>query len=588
MTRVARVLLLGAGFVMLPWFLVGQSVDSSAPRLRRPSALVLVEGGQKLLIANRDSGTLAVLDTSTRKVISETKIGRKLAGLAINPAGDHLLVADEEAGELITLSYRHGTMREVGRRQVGRSPVSVQIAGDGTHAVVACLWSRRLVILELASLFRTAAPGDRPPVVLDLAFAPRLQLATPGTSKVIVADAFGGKLAVVDTSRSKLESVRDLNVHNIRGLSVSPDGKGLWLTHQVLHAQGHTTPGDIRTGNLLTNNVRRLALASVLDPLADVLGNERSYSLGDVERGAGDPADVTEIASGRLLVAQAGVNELAIGQPELGLWTRLELGSRPTAIVVDAERGLGYVANTFGDSISVVSLQEPKVVATIRLGVPAVLKDEERGELLFFDARLSFESWFSCHSCHTDGHTSGRLNDNFTDGSFGTPKRILSLLGAKDTGPWAWNGRMMDLKSQVRTSLKSTMQGPTPTANQVRELTAYLNTLAAPPSVATARGTVDEVAVKRGRKVFSRQKCATCHTPPTYTSPKTYDVGLRDEVGGSQFNPPSLRGVSQGGPYFHDNRAVSLEDVLKRYNHELFGKLPEQDLTDLLTFLRSL
>src|SRR5436190_15568847 len=122
--------------------------------------------------------------------------------------------------------------------------------------------------------------------------------------------------------------------------------------------------------------------------------------------------------------------------------------------------------------------------------------------MLFFDARLSFEAWYSCHSCHTDGHTSGRLNDNFSDGSFGTPKRVLSLLGVKDTGPWAWNGKMGDLETQVRTSLKSTMQGPEPSAAQVRDLTAYLRTLAPPPSLRRARGTIDEEAFKRGRRVF--------------------------------------------------------------------------------------
>ena len=35
----------------------------------------------------------------------------------------------------------------------------------------------------------------------------------------------------------------------------------------------------------------------------------------------------------------------------------------------------------------------------------------------------------SCHSCHTDGHTSGRLADTLGDDTFGTPKRVLSLLG---------------------------------------------------------------------------------------------------------------------------------------------------------------
>jgi cytochrome c peroxidase len=76
--------------------------------------------------------------------------------------------------------------------------------------------------------------------------------------------------------------------------------------------------------------------------------------------------------------------------------------------------------------------------------------------------------------------------------------------------------------------------------------------------------------------------------PPTYTSHKSYDVGLTDEVGNREFNPPSLRGVSQGGPYFHDGRAATLADIFTRYRHQLNAQLPEHELADLLQFLRSL
>jgi cytochrome c peroxidase len=324
-------------------------------------------------------------------------------------------------------------------------------------------------------------------------------------------------------------------------------------------------------------------------PGADIQRNQRLYSLGDVERGAGDPAAVAPFGADTVVVALAGVDEVAVGRPEEVLWTRVAVGRRPTALVVDARRQRAYVANTFADSISIVDLQGPNVVGTVALGPPvAELRPQERGELLFFDARLSFESWFSCHSCHSDGHTSGRLNDNFSDGSFGTPKRILTLLGVKDTGPWAWNGQMPDLEAQVRTSIKSTMQGPAPTDEQVRDLVAYLQSLPPAPSLAKARGVVEAEAVKRGRHVFAVQKCATCHAPPAFTSAKTYDVGLRDEAGGSHFNPPSLRGVSQGGPYFHDGRAQTLEEVFTRYRHQLSGALSTEDLKDLLAYLNSL
>jgi cytochrome c peroxidase len=88
--------------------------------------------------------------------------------------------------------------------------------------------------------------------------------------------------------------------------------------------------------------------------------------------------------------------------------------------------------------------------------------------------------------------------------------------------------------------------------------------------------------------LFKTLACNRCHAPPTYTSPKTYEVGMKDEAGNTRFNPPSLRGVSQGGPYFHDNRAPTLEDVFTRHRHQLKKKLTRKALADLLHFLRSL
>ena len=99
---------------------------------------------------------------------------------------------------------------------------------------------------------------------------------------------------------------------------------------------------------------------------------------------------------------------------------------------------------------------------------------------------------------------------------------------------------------------------------------------------------MDQEAYKRGGKIFARHKCATCHTPPLYTSAKTYDIGLRDEAGEKNFNPPSLRGLSQAGPYFHDNRAQTLEEVFTRHRHQLSAPLSSQELSDLLHFLGSL
>ena len=42
-----------------------------------------------------------------------------------------------------------------------------------------------------------------------------------------------------------------------------------------------------------------------------------------------------------------------------------------------------------------------------------------------------------------------------------------------------------------------------------------------------------------------------------FTLDRIANVKLKDEKGLTKFNPPSLRGVSQDGRYFHDSRAAN-------------------------------
>jgi YVTN family beta-propeller protein len=573
---------------------LGSRADSSTGKkvampaqLRRPVALVLADKGKWLFVANQRSGSISVLDTGSLRTVAEVGAGRQLADLVRTPDERHLLAVDEAADQLLLLARRGSGLEILDRVGVSPGPVSVQVAGDGSRCFVASLWSRRLTIVELASI--AEAPTKlRVAKTLALPFAPRKQLLVHKDTKLIVADSFGGRLAVVDVGRGEVEEIRTLPAHNIRGLALNPAGDKLLVAHQVLNSLAQTTFDDVHWGNLMTNNLRSLALNRVLTSEVDLLQGSYLAQLGEAKNGAGDPAGIAIGAEGKVVVTLGGLGEISWGTERDDSRRRLSVGRRPTAVVTSPDGRRAYVANTFADSISVVDLQLGRVEAEVTLGPQRELSLEERGELLFYDARLAHDGWFSCHSCHTDGHTNGLLNDNLGDNSFGAPKRVLSLLGVRDTGPWAWNGSIGDLESQIRKSIETTLRGPKPSEAQVQALTAYLRTLSPPPSAARLTGEVDEKAVRRGREVFQQQACGNCHAPPEYTSPKTYNVGLTDEVGNKSFNPPSLRGVSQGGPFFHDNRARSLEEVFTRYQHQLKGELSKQELDDLLAFLRSL
>jgi YVTN family beta-propeller protein len=247
-----------------------------------------------------------------------------------------------------------------------------------------------------------------------------------------------------------------------------------------------------------------------------------------------------------------------------------------------------FVANTFSDSISIVDVVNAKQIDQVSLGPQPKLSLAERGEMLFFDSRLSHDGWMSCHSCHTDGHSNGQLNDNLSDGSFDAPKRVLSLLGVGQTGPWAWNGKVETLEQQVRNSIQKTMQGEPPTDEQIAALVAFLETLPAPPVQADLTPSRSAAEIHRGEELFHSLDCQRCHAPPTYTSPQSYDVGLTDSVGNKEFNPPSLRGVGRRHALFHDSRATSLTDVLANHKHQLSRELSTSELNSLLQFLRSI
>lgn len=561
-----------------------------ARRVRQPVALACADGGKTILAANRRSGSISVIDAASRCVVAEHDVGRGLAGLATLPDGRHLLAVDQAANDLLLLSYQDPSIQILERRRVGPDPVGLVVSADGLSCVVASLWSRRLTFVGLTP----RAPEDKDPGLsiagsLDLPFCPRELAVFPGGSKLVVADAFGGRLAVVDLRRRAIDSVRSLPAHNIRGLAFSPDGRALLITHQVLNRLAQTNFDDVHWGLLIRNHLRLLRVESLLKAGSDtaLLDGGRLFDLGDVSYAAGDPGAITFDRRGNLIVALSGADEVAIAAGVGQGPRRIVVGRRPLAVAASPDGELVYVADSLDDTISVVVTATGQRPATIRLGPRPEPTAADRGERLYYSAKISHDGWMSCHSCHTDGHTNSLLGDTLGDGSYGAAKRVPSLLGVAATGPWTWTGSMARLEDQVRKSIATTMHGPKPTDAQVADLTAYLNTLA-PPSPRLWDTELDATAVERGREVFQSRKCTACHVPPEYTSPERYDVGLTDEVGNHEFNPPSLHGVSRRDALFHDGRARSLEDVFQKERHPRGLALTPREITDLVAFLKTL
>jgi cytochrome c peroxidase len=140
----------------------------------------------------------------------------------------------------------------------------------------------------------------------------------------------------------------------------------------------------------------------------------------------------------------------------------------------------------------------------------------------------------------------------------------------------------------VAKSYTETMFGPRPTPDEAKAVVAFLATLEDPPNPHRA-----SPATQRGAALFAgKARCSHCHQGKEYTAARNYDVKLEpDGSPYSLWNPPSLRGLWDRGPYLHDGRSATLEELLRGPHapEKLGGQaLSPAERDDLIAFLRSL
>ena len=570
--------------VVSGWWTTCLSAADLKPHKDRRRPMTLAKASGVIFVGNRDSGSVQVIDTDSNRIIEELQIGKSIVALcAIDE--ERLLAADAQGNEvhLIRKSGESGSSDGWSLRSsimIPGEPSAVVFDGKSGIGYVASKWSRTLTLFSVDAhdvVHRENA--------IALPFQPgRLHLLS-GKKRLVVTGAFDAGIVEMELGTQELSNTKRIGGHNLGKPALDEQRGELLFPFQAMSPIAQATFNDIHWGNLISNQVHVI-------PLERSIAKSYDVQLGKPGRGAGDPSCIVALSADLFAVLIAGRNEVQFWRrgPDGGVGesiATIPVGSRPLDAIIN-QRML-YVANQLSDTISVIDIEAQKVVEEIRLGDSDYqLSLAQRGEQLFFDSRLSLEGWMSCHSCHTDGHSNGQLNDNLSDGGFGSPKRVLSLLGVNETQPWTWTGRVTSLREQVVNSVTKTMQGELPSDEEVDAITAYMASLPPPPKL-SGRGTPETVqSSENGSQVFDQLNCDRCHVPPTYTTPELFDVGLSDAEGNSKFNPPSLRGVAQRRAYFHDGRAATLEEVFTVHQHQLATPLAESELKSLLGFLRGL
>lgn len=554
-------------------------------RDRSPGDLALSPDGRWALTANRTSDSVSLVDLQEGKVVAEVGVGRHPYG--IDWKGPTAVVANLRDDTATLLDVVPPKLSVTATLPVGNEPRGVVMSGDRAYVVVT--GDNAVDVIDLAGKksLRRVPVGDQP------------WYAALAGKWLLVGNANSGDVSRIDTTSFESASPVALQGRSLRRLAVAPDGASAYVAHIADRGSG-TTPQNIERGLVLDNRVSRITTE----------GNPASMGLDMKGFGASDPEGVAVSPDGtRLAVTLGGTRDILLlslplpfpAQPgefipdallqDKARYRRVSgLRGRPLgcAFLPDGKRIV--VANALGNEVQIVDWELGDLVRSIPLGGPAEPGLARQGEKIFYDGTRSWHDWFSCSTCHAEGHTNGGLYDTLNDGRYGNPKKTLSLRGVTKTGPWTWHGQQTDLRQSLQGSFTKTMAKPKLTPKELDAVVAFLETndFLPPPRDLPAE------AVRRGEAVFKQKGCVECHAEPAYTTAEVMKVGLEspDDFYKKGFNPPPLRGVVKRGPWLHDGRAATLEELFTRHHRpsKLGGAADctPAELADLLAFLRSL
>lgn len=576
---------------MIPRLLLALALLATAPqadRDRSPHDVALSPDGRWALTANAGSDTVSLVDLEEGKVAAELPVGKRPFSVAWR--GEAAVVTNWLSDSLTILHVAPPRIAVGASLPVGDEPRGV-VLGAG-RAYVALAGEDAVTAIDLESRKAVArVPVGKEPWHLAL---------TPDGKRLAVSCARSQDVRVFDAGSFEPLYRVAMRGHNLRRLALAPDGSVAYVCN-IAERGLSTTKENIDRGWVVASRLSRVPLTEE-GPREAISLDPRGRAVADVDGIAVSPdGTALAIAAGgthELLILRLPLPFVAFGGPgdhidrdllkDTRRFRRVALGGRPVAVAFSPDGRTLVVANSLANALQLVDFEKGALTKTIPLGGPAEPSLARRGEAIFYDAARSFNQWYSCHTCHVDGHTNGSTFDTQNDGKYGNLKKTLSLRGVTKTGPWTWHGWQTDFRAAIAHSMKTTMQGPDPSPEDVEALTAFLATLDfAPPA-----GSRNEAAL-RGEALFKARGCGTCHKPPEYTSDEVFVVGLesRDDAY-KGFNPPSLRGVTTRGPWLHDGRARTLEELFQKHHRPL--KLTEEpdftaeELKDLLAFLRSL
>ncbi|MBS0266461.1 MAG: c-type cytochrome [Planctomycetes bacterium] len=592
--------------VCSPWMLAGLWFIALAADVSAGSSNSLLDistDGALLAAANRDNGTVSIVEIASGKVLREVSVGKKTEGVTF-VGQTHQVAATAYADDVITL-FDADSGQVLKTVAVFDEPYGIVSTRDGQKLYATLEYPGQVVEIDPATgtITRTLAAGE----------FPRGIALSPDEQTIYVTGYYsGGALALQRASGAIVDRWDGLASENLaRQIAVHPRRPKAYVPHIRSRVNVNRGEGSV------------VPFVSVVD-LGPGEGRRRKPVPMDAFYGTfvvANPWEVAVSPDGSLLCALfAGTNDMYVCKVidddyrEVGFRKLITLGNNPRAVRFTPDGTRFFVYNTLDFQVVEYDASTFKATRSIKLCDNPLGDEILRGKVLFYSALepMVGRRWISCASCHPDGDGDGRTWQN-PEGL----RNTTALFGMAWTHPIHWSAdrdevqdfehtvrsNLMQGRGLIRGAVNPSLEAPNKgLSRDLDALSAYSNSHKVPLSPHAKNGLSD--AAKRGKALFfaAETRCAECHSGPYYsdstpTKPfKLHDVGTvtddPSETMGPKYDTPTLLGVYKTPPYLHHGKARTLEEVLTTYNkgdrHGKTSHLSAEQVADLVEFMKAL
>lgn len=589
-----------------------------------PFNLALSGNGKELFVVAEEAGLLMIVDTEKEKITHKIRVGNQPHTVILDSDEKFAYVSNQWSDNISVINL--STMSVTDTLKTGNGPAGIALSSDGQTLYAVNSYTNDISVIDIRSgkeLKRLAA-GNNPTGIVMAPDKNRLYVTSRRALLVPYGDPVVCELTVINDNSKTISAREDMeSAYMMENIVFTPDG-GLALM-PLIRPKNLIPSIQVERGFMMTNGM------AVIEQKTG--GRIIQLLLDEPNQYFADPFDVAITPDGkRAFISHAGVNLISVvdvdslrafinesSSEELNFYSnhlgassryvvkRIPTGANPKGLTISPDGRLLYVAEHLEDRIAVINTQSMETVSTIELGGPRRITVARHGRRLLNNAKGTFQTQYSCYTCHPDAHEDGLVYNMASKDMGRNLANTQSLRDIGDTPPFKWNGKNQTIYKQdgMRFSTVLTRNEPF-SYKELDALVAYIVTgIPYPPNLLyNPTGELNDMQL-RGKALFERthdnlgneipvkNRCITCHPPPYFTHKQMEDVGtLLASDDPMLFDTPHLNNIYASPPYLHHGLALSLEEIWTKYAHKdthgAVNDMTKIQLNELIEYLKSL